>query len=238
MGVKNLTGHTFGSWTVLNDSGKRSKDRRVKWQCRCACGKEQLVTTRHLTGGRSTGCSRCVHRLPPNTVREIDAGSVYVLCPDDKLFIADKNAIPLLEPYHWRIENGYAKSNTFGRRVSAARLILGLDGNNDLMVDHISGDTLDNRKTNLRACTNLENTRNKKVRADSQTGYRGVSYRPRSKKYIARISPCPGERIFLGYFSTPEEAAAAYDRAALLYHGDFARTNKMLGLLGGHNENN
>lgn len=63
--------------------------------------------------------------------------------------------------------------------------------------------------------------------------YEGVSYKERFKKYIARIVPGKGEkRIILGYYNTAEEAAAAYDKAAIFYHGEYARTNESMGLLG------
>lgn len=94
------------------------------------------------------------------------------------------------------------------------------------VVDHINGDQLDNRKANLRVCTIGENSRNRKnYRKDA---YKGVSLRKDTGKWRARLNS-GGKCYFLGYFKTPEEAALAYDRAALEHFGEFARLNFPLG---------
>ena len=231
MASKNLTGYTFGQWTVIGDSGVRSKDNRVKWLCKCTCGEMQTITTRGLTSGRSQHCLRCAQRKY-NPSRSLQDGTLAVICPDGREFIIDRDALRFVKPYRWHIDSsGHITSNTYGRRVILSRLIMGLDETDIAQVDHISGDPLDNRRCNLRLCTPLGNSRNRPTRSDNLTGYKGVSYRAKENKYIARISPHPGEQIFLGRFDTPQDAAAAYDRAAVLYHGEFARTNEMLGVM-------
>ena len=93
-----------------------------------------------------------------------------------------------------------------------------------LVVDHINGDTLDNRRSNLRICTRGENTRNQRLPSDNTSGFKGVSRV--GPKWHAQISAGPGERrVHIGNFSTPREAAMAYDAAARKYHGEFARLN-------------
>ena len=59
------------------------------------------------------------------------------------------------------------------------------------------------------------------MRSDNTTGFRGVSWSERGKKYRAEIRNPEGKRISLGYFPTPEAAAAAYAEAAHRLHGDF-----------------
>lgn len=53
------------------------------------------------------------------------------------------------------------------------------------------------------------------------SGYRGVSLHQASGKYQAQIRDDTGRQLFLGNFSTPEDAAAAYAEAARKYHGEF-----------------
>lgn len=90
--------------------------------------------------------------------------------------------------------------------------------------DHINGNTLDNRKCNIRKCTNAENARNQKRRRDNTSGYKGVSYFKRDNNYRARIK-VNYKQIHLGYFNNKTDAAKAYDVAAKKYHGEFAKLN-------------
>lgn len=93
------------------------------------------------------------------------------------------------------------------------------------MVDHVDGDRLNNKIENLRAATNQENLRNMKSRGGS-SGFKGVSYRARNKfrKYEAQIM-VDRKYKHLGSFVSEEEAAHAYDAAALELFGNFANLN-------------
>ena len=90
-------------------------------------------------------------------------------------------------------------------------------------IDHINDNGLDNRLANLRLATTGQNLANARLRSDSTTGYKGVSYHRASGLYHARIHKDHRE-ISLGYHSTAEEAATAYQEAAERLHGEFART--------------
>lgn len=89
-----------------------------------------------------------------------------------------------------------------------------------MQTDHVNHDTLDNRRQNLRVCTPKQNGRNR--RSTNPTGYKGV--RHRCKRWSAEIR-IDGNKTFLGTFDSPEEAARAYDRAALAHWGEFAHLN-------------
>lgn len=89
-------------------------------------------------------------------------------------------------------------------------------------VDHISGDTLDNRRSNLRICTHAQNMRNRKRHKHASTEFKGVQrYRAR---WRARLR-LDGVQYTSPAFATPAEAAVAYDELAKKYHGEFARLN-------------
>jgi hypothetical protein len=89
-------------------------------------------------------------------------------------------------------------------------------------VDHISGDTLDNRKSNLRICSLAENSRNSKLSKANTSGYKGVSFDKKNGKWRAFITK-NRKQYSLGYFETPEEAYRAYCEASKKYHGEFGR---------------
>lgn len=88
----------------------------------------------------------------------------------------------------------------------------------DLQIDHISRDHADNRIENLRLATPSQNQQNR-VRF-GQPGFKGVKKHCRSERWIAT---CNGN--YLGSFASPEEAAQAYNDAALATHGNYAVLN-------------
>jgi hypothetical protein len=90
-----------------------------------------------------------------------------------------------------------------------------------LVVDHINGNGLDNRRANLRVCTQAENLRNRHT-TSNRSGFKGVTAVMGGFKAEIRTQV---KRIYLGYFKTAEEAAHAYNEAAQTYHGEFARLN-------------
>lgn len=94
-----------------------------------------------------------------------------------------------------------------------------------LEVDHINENKLDNRRQNLRNCLVRENRRNRKSLRNNTSGYKGVCWYKKSKKWVAKIS-FNGKRYHLGYFDDIIKAAKAYNNAALKYHKEFAALNK------------
>jgi len=93
-------------------------------------------------------------------------------------------------------------------------------------VDHINGNTLDNRRCNLRSASAADNARNSARPRSSNNiyGYRGIYNPSGSSRWYARIS-VDMRRIHLGAFGSPHDAARAYNAAAIKYHGEFARLN-------------
>lgn len=88
--------------------------------------------------------------------------------------------------------------------------------------DHVNGNSLDNRRSNLRLATNSENASNVKRHRDNKSGYKGVVYDSSRKKWRAEIMS-KGERRHLGRYDTAEEAYRAYCQEAVKLHGKFAR---------------
>jgi hypothetical protein len=90
-------------------------------------------------------------------------------------------------------------------------------------IDHISGDPMDNRLTNLRLASRSQNLANQGRNRRNSSGFKGVSWYEANQKWGARIRRPKGKKQYLGYFTTPEEAHAAYCRAAKHYFGEYAR---------------
>lgn len=90
-------------------------------------------------------------------------------------------------------------------------------------VDHVNGDGLDNRRTNLRPATASQNQANQRMRRDNTSGFRGVQAAPNDRWRALII--VGGKRISLGYYDAREDAARAYDAAAIKFFGEYARPN-------------
>lgn len=93
-------------------------------------------------------------------------------------------------------------------------------------VDHINGNKLDNRKENLRLCSHMENIRYQKIHNRNTSGYKGVSWHKAGKKWHAKIA-VNYKQIHLGLFKIKEDAARAYNKAAIKYFGEFAKLNEV-----------
>lgn len=91
-------------------------------------------------------------------------------------------------------------------------------------VDHRNRDCLDNRRANLRHATREQNACNMPAKRNNRTGFKGIWFDAPRGKYRAEVQS-EGRRIRLGQFATAEEAARAYDAAALRFHGEFAWLN-------------
>ena len=134
--------------------------------------------------------------------------------------------------WHDRKQSFYAKTNLLcddgkWRVVHMHRIIMAVLHDPSIHVDHINGDSLDNRDGNLRICTGAQNAKNRRNQRNSVSGYKGVGLKNCGGKYrywCARIT-VDGKTISLGFFPDKEAAARAYDAAAIKYHGEFACLN-------------
>ena len=114
---------------------------------------------------------------------------------------------------------GYVQIGVDGTKYSAHRLawlyIFGAHPKNE--IDHVDGDGLNNRIANLREATHSENQQNKSVFKNNSSGFPGVSWHKRSKKWQAFIG-YGKSRKFLGHYKDKELAYAAYVDAKARLH--------------------
>lgn len=119
---------------------------------------------------------------------------------------------------------GYLRVCLFGDEYPAHRVIWAMETGQwpTNVIDHIDGDPANNRIANLRPATTAENNRNKANHGRSR--FRGVSWRARQSIWVSAIKT--NKKVtFLGCYKNEEDAARAYDVAAIEQHGNFARTN-------------
>lgn len=95
-----------------------------------------------------------------------------------------------------------------------------------MVVDHKNGNTLDNRRSNLRICSQRDNVRSGRGKS-GQSGFRGVVWNAQRKKWMSRIHDGSGTSTYLGLFSSKKEAAQAYNIAAKKLFGEFSHLNKI-----------
>jgi len=88
-------------------------------------------------------------------------------------------------------------------------------------VDHIDGNGLNNKKSNLRLCTNNQNLYNRAKCKNNTSGFKGVKWKKDSKKWVAAIN-VNNKRIYLGQYTSKIKAHEAYVAACKKYHGEFA----------------
>lgn len=93
-----------------------------------------------------------------------------------------------------------------------------------MCTDHINGNTLDNRRANLRTCTKAENNRNRGACKGKHLGLKGTYFHKKRRKWHASIQ-VNGVSRHIGVFVNPYDAARAYDKAASELHGHFAKLN-------------
>jgi hypothetical protein len=91
-------------------------------------------------------------------------------------------------------------------------------------IDHKDNNGLNNQKNNLRPATNSQNNANRRLSSNNSSGYKGVTYHRRDMKFCARIG-FQDERIWIGYFDDPINAAVEYDRYAKRLFKDYACLN-------------
>lgn len=139
----------------------------------------------------------------------------------DLVTLVDDIDYEYLSQFNWYCLRGYAIRTTDDRLMH--RVIMEV-GNPKITIDHINANKLDNRRSNLRVCTQGENSKNRSRQCDNKSGYKGVYWDNDRNKWRANIS-VNNKTLYIGLFSDIVKAARAYDEAAKKYYGNFAKLN-------------
>jgi len=141
-----------------------------------------------------------------------------------KYALVDDKDFEMLSRHNWHFHTtGYARTST-PKKCYMHRMILRADSSKQC--DHINGNRLDNRRSNLRLCAERENHFNLRIRVDNQSGYRGVSFDKRRKKWLVQIT-VSGVHKHIGRFKDKMEAVRNYNLFAKDLYGDFSGLNEV-----------
>ena len=158
-----------------------------------------------------------------------DSRTVEILFPNGDSFFIDREDFVKVSAYTWhKGKRGYPIAHTSRKDVDGHktitlhRYLLGFPQNCD--IDHIDGNKMNNRRSNLLICSHQQNSFNQKMRNTNTSGYYGVSQMKSCGRYEAYIH-VDGKKKYLGLYKTAEEAAQVRDDAAIIYFGKFAKLN-------------
>ena len=208
----------------------------MKTCSKCKLDKDESEFAKNITAkdGLRTQCKQCrnnlikiqkdkinpnrkIYRTKYSDLYKFGNGINEIYLNKYNIARVDKEDYQMLIKYIWHISsNGYACS----QKIRMHRLIM--NAKEGEVVDHINGNTLDNRKCNLRICSQLENCRHKvKLSTNNKSGKIGVHWKKSKNKWVARIHINKKEK-FLGYFDDINSAIDARKEAEIKYFGEFA----------------
>lgn len=228
-----LTGQRFGRLVVQSRNFERTtngKNYPVYWNCVCDCGNKVVVGRSGLKQGNTKSCG-CLNR--ENRIRSGKNNKKYIhfdmdseeygigIMNNGEKFYFDKEDYDKIKDICWHRQKGYVVGHLNGPNVSLHRYILGVEDNR--VVDHINHNKLDNRKSNLRICTQSENAKNRTINKNNKSGYTGVSFCKRYGKWMARIK-VNYKSITLGYYENINDAIEARKKAEIEYFGEFSNS--------------
>lgn len=190
-----------------------------RWLCQCDCGQTVVCNSYHIKSGNTKSCGCKLTEV----LKERTEGNKWEILDEYIIgytsrgveFYIDKEDYGRVSEYNWWADkNGYIIGYIEGRSRGLHRFIMSPPA--DKVVDHINHNPSDNRKSNLRICSQKDNTRNQSLDKRNTTNYTGVYKNPHNGKWMAKIG-CNYRLINLGTFDTIEEAIQVRKEAEKKY---------------------
>jgi hypothetical protein len=137
-----------------------------------------------------------------------------------QIAVVDDEDFEWLSQWNWTAVSTHRRNGGYAMRVANGKTILMhrqiLDAPDGAEVDHINGNGLDNRRTNLRLATRRQGQANRRRFKNNKSGFKGVHFDKQQGKW---------KLAFSAHFDSAEEAARMYDRIAQIVFGEYAKTN-------------
>ncbi len=162
-----------------------------------------------------------------NKFKHEDCTTILYVSKKGKTYevLIDRSDFDKIQKYKWILNSkNYVISSVKSEQILLHRVIM--DAPKTKYVDHINHDTLDNRRRNLRLCTQSENMRNARLNRNNVSGYPGVYWHNQNNKWIAKIKK-DYKSIYLGSFDDKNDAIKARKDAEVKYFGEFRYKGKI-----------
>ena len=213
------TGEVLNGWKVCAFAGKTPRG-VVLYDCECLrCGHHSIKTYGALSVSKSAWCQHCT----PDYHFEIRDGIAVGRLASGDVFLIDADMVGAVSRHCWHIgKDGYAiceKADFPTMRLHW--LVLGYETEPPHMVDHIDRNPLNCCRDNLRFVTLHQNNMNRSIGKNNTTGYVGVTYDRRNRKYKAKIC-FNSKTITLLLSDDPVLCAQAYNLASEFLFREFA----------------
>lgn len=229
---ENLVGQTFGKLTVLEqatDYISPQGKHMARWLCECSCSEHNriIVGYTELKNGdtQSCGClKREAHRDMFKKYNKYDLSGEYGIgwtTNTNEEFYFDLEDYDKIKNYCWitSVDGVYRKLISYDSDADKMVKFSHIIGYKNY--DHIDRNPLNNRKNNFRECTQQENSRNRGKQSNNTSGYIGVFWHKKRKKWQAYVTINKKQKI-IGFYTDKKEAIVARLKAEQKYYGEFA----------------
>lgn len=219
---EDLTGKEYHNRIVVRRLPKNPKRKDILWEVQCKfCGRKVTMIRSDITKGKHT----CMCLRPSSNKGKI-VGNKYVVNEEvvtmydskGNSFTFDLEDLPKVQRYTWVVSKGYVRNGN--TNILLHQYIMDCPKNK--IIDHIDGNPSNCVKSNMRICTKSQNNKNHRLSKNNTSGYTGVHYNKRAEKYEAFIYH-DSKRVYLGCYSTLEEAVKVRKEAEEKYFGEYRR---------------